>query len=154
MLLIEPYPERLKSLMHNGDSTLIDIVETSVESVPLEVFERLGTSDILFIDSSHIGKLGSDVLFLLFEVIPRLHEGVIIHFHDIFWPFEYPKEWYLEGRCWNETYLVRALLLFSKWLRIELWPSYLEVSQPARLQEASLVYRTGGSGSLWLRTAC
>jgi hypothetical protein len=57
-------------------------METPVESVPLKVFKRLGPSDILFIDSSHVGKLGSDVLFLLFEVIPRLREGVIVHFHD------------------------------------------------------------------------
>ena len=151
MLFIEPYPERLKSLLREVDRKSIDIMETPVESVPLKVFERLGPSDILFIDSSHVGKLGSDVLFLLFQVIPRLREGVIVHFHDIFWPFEYPKEWYLEGRCWNEAYLVRALLLFSTSLTIEFWPSYLAFSQPARLREASWAYRDGAGCSLWVR---
>jgi Methyltransferase domain len=92
MLFIEPHPERLKMLFRDGDLDTCEVVETRVESVPLRVFERLCPSDILFIDSSHVGKLGSDVLFLLFEVIPRLREGVISHFHDIFWPFEYPRE--------------------------------------------------------------
>ena len=57
------------------------------------MFEVLEAGDILFINSTHVLRTGSDVCFELFEVLPRLASGVFVHFHDMFWPFEYPRKW-------------------------------------------------------------
>ena len=106
---IEPYPEpHLLGLKHR----LVDLDETPLQKVRPEVFERLDDGDVLFIDTSHTCKLGSDVNHLLFDVLPRLKPGVIVHIHDIFLPFEYPKAWSSEiGIMWNEQYAVLAYLM-------------------------------------------
>jgi hypothetical protein len=57
----------------------------------VEKFAALGENDILFIDSTHVAKVGSDVNYLFFEVLPNLNPGVLIHIHDIFYPFELSK---------------------------------------------------------------
>ena len=75
----------------------------------MEVFSDLKSGDFLFIDSSHISKVGSDVNFLIFKILPRLPVGTFVHFHDIFWPFEYPAEWIRQGTAWNEFILVTCL---------------------------------------------
>ena len=78
----------------------------------MSVFDELNEGDILFIDSTHVLRTGSDVCFELFEVLPRLAPGVLVHFHDIFWPFEYPRAWVVdENRSWNELYAIRAFLM-------------------------------------------
>ena len=64
-----------------------------IQQVPVATFEALEAGDILFIDSTHVLRTGSDVCFELFEVLPRLASGVLVHFHDMFWPFEYPRLW-------------------------------------------------------------
>jgi hypothetical protein len=67
--------------------------------------------NVLFIDSTHVLRTGSDVCFELFEILPRLSPGVLVHIHDMFWPFEYPRSWVVEeNRSWNELYAVRAFL--------------------------------------------
>jgi hypothetical protein len=76
------------------------------------MFDVLDENDILFINSSHVAKTGSDVNFELFEILPRLKKGVIVHIHDILYPFEYPREWVIERNySWNEVYAVRAFLM-------------------------------------------
>jgi hypothetical protein len=84
-----------------------------LQDVDQEIFARLKANDILFIDSSHVAKIGSDVNHLMSEILPILAPGVHIHFHDIFYPFEYPRQWVEEGRAWNEAYLLEAFLSFN-----------------------------------------
>ena len=103
---IEPYPERLIKNLRSDDHSRIRIIKEKVQQQSLELFETLDAGDILLIDSSHVSKTGSDVNFLVFEVLPRLKSGVWIHFHDIFYPFEYLEEWVKKGRSWNEAYLL------------------------------------------------
>lgn len=113
---IEPYPDRLRSILKPQDKEKVQIIEKKVQEVSLETFTSLQTGDLLFIDSSHVIKCGSDVHFLMFEVLPRIPVGVFVHFHDIFYPFEYPAEWLLNGRYWNEDYFLRAFLAYnSEW---------------------------------------
>ena len=81
---------------------------------------------MLFIDSTHISKLGSDVNHLFFEILPRLRPGVVIHLHDIGVGFEYPDHWVKEGRAWNEAYLLRAFLQYNEFFRILLYISYMQ----------------------------
>lgn len=122
---IEPFPEqRLNMLL--GDNEGYEIYQEFVQLVPKQVFQSLEENDILFIDSSHVSKTGSDVNYLLFEILPILKPGVIIHIHDIFFPFEYPIEWVLEDRAWNEAYLVRAFLQYNSSFTIKYFSSYME----------------------------
>lgn len=116
---IEPYPETLHKRLRPEDKARHTVIEKKVQDVPLEVFRALQKDDILFIDSSHVAKFGSDVNYLLFTVIPQLQDGVVIHFHDIFRNFDYPPQWLHEGRAWNEGYLIRAFLMSNREYRIQ-----------------------------------
>jgi hypothetical protein len=83
---IEPYPDRLLSLLKNHDKDKNRIINTRVQEAPIEVFTSLGAGNLLFIDSSHVVKCGSDVSYLIFDVLPQLPAGVFVHFHDVFLP--------------------------------------------------------------------
>lgn len=148
---IEPYPRPFLKAGIAGISTLI---ENRVEDIDLAVFASLGAGDILFIDSSHVSKTGSDVNYLYFEIVPRLAKGVIIHIHDIFLPHDYPREWVIdENRCWNEQYLVRAMLMLNLSFKVEFGCAYAFHRFPA-LVKTALAHPDGrnyGGGSLWIR---
>ena len=121
---IEPDSLRLKRQLK--DSDCIKIYERKLQQMPLSFFEILGENDLLFIDSSHISKFNSDVNYLFFEVLPRLRKGVYIHFHDIQYPFIYPKEWIYEGRAYSEMYLLRAFLMNNKEYSVQFWCDMLQ----------------------------
>lgn len=113
---IEPFPDRLNSLLRDSDRKQVKLIDKKIQDVPPEVLLSLESGDLLFIDSSHVAKCGSDLQFLMFEILPRLQPGVFVHFHDVFYPFEYPSEWLIEGRYWNENYFLRAFLSYnSEW---------------------------------------
>jgi predicted O-methyltransferase YrrM len=99
LTFIEPYPERLLSLINEKDRKSTKIIEKPVQSVDLSLFGQLEKNDILFVDSTHVSKAGSDVNFILFQILPLLKKGVLVHFHDVFYPFEYPREWVLIISC-------------------------------------------------------
>ena len=155
---IEPHPERLRELLSYEDIGRVSILDRPVQQVDLSKFELLDEGDILFVDSSHVSKTGSDVNFLIHRVLPVLRSGVIIHFHDIFWPFEYPKKWLKSGRAWNEAYLLRAFLQYNSQFEILFYNSFLEHHRRETLREKlPLMLRqpkanmTFGNSSLWLR---
>ena len=83
----------------------ITYIKEEVQKMPLSIFQELNEGDILFIDSSHTYKEGSDVHFLIHEVIPTLKDGVLIHFHDYFGLDGYPSDWreHHEMKHWNEN---------------------------------------------------
>jgi predicted O-methyltransferase YrrM len=143
---VEPYPDRLNSLLLPEDK--IDLIQKPVQDVPVEAFTRLESGDILFIDSTHVAKAGSDVLWLFLRVLPRLAKGVVVHVHDVFWPFEYPEKWLREGRSWNEDYLLHAFLCHNDAWRIELFSSWLWKNHAELVPEA---LRTDNPGAIWLR---
>lgn len=107
---IEPFPRLLHSIIGpTRDGT--NVVEAKVQEVPLSVFGALESGDFQFIDSTHVMRTGSDVCYELLEILPLLKPGVLVHIHDMFWPFEYPRQWVVEqNRSWNEIYAVRAFL--------------------------------------------
>ena len=122
---IEPFPEnRLNNLINKDDSC--HVIKDFVQKIDLDIYSTLEKNDILFVDSSHVSKALSDVNHIIFNILPILKPGVIIHFHDIFYPFEYPQEWILSDRAWNEAYLLRAFLQFNDKFEILLFSSYLE----------------------------
>ncbi|HVB44040.1 MAG TPA: class I SAM-dependent methyltransferase [Streptosporangiaceae bacterium] len=89
---VEPFPDRLLGLLSEQDLARITLIRSPVQDVGPAVFDRLGAGDVLFIDSTHVVKAGSDVVWLFLHVLPRLAAGVIVHVHDVFWPFEYPAQ--------------------------------------------------------------
>lgn len=150
LYFIEPYPERLQSLMTDSDKDKVRIVIKKIQEIPISFFTTLESGDILFIDSSHVSKCGSDLNYILFEILPILNKGVFIHFHDIFYPFEYPKQWVFEGRNWNENYILRAFLMYNKSFKIKLFSHYLHLQLPDLFVNMPLS-RNDFGGSLWLK---
>jgi hypothetical protein len=148
---IDPYPDRLHSVLRPEDHDRVRILDTPVQDVPLETFDALQANDVLFIDSTHVSKTGSDVNRLYFEVLPRLAPGVLVHIHDVHYPFEYPREWVFEGRAWNEVYLLRAFLLFNRGFEIVCMNTALEHYQPAWFREHMPLCLENPGGSIWLR---
>jgi|tagenome__1003787_1003787.scaffolds.fasta_scaffold20743466_2 hypothetical protein len=152
MTFIEPYPERLLSLLTPADFLRCDVLDRPVQDVPLAEFEALEAGDVLFIDSSHVSKLGSDVNHLVFEVLPRLAPGVWVHVHDMFWPFVYPRDWAWQGRAWTESFLMRAFLTFNPAYRIELFVDHLFRTQRGAIAaHMPTMLSAGAGGSLWIR---
>lgn len=151
---IEPYPERLRSLLRPGDDRHATLWEQEVQDMPLEFFDRLEPNDLLFIDSSHVIKTGSDLWYLFFHVLPRLKVGVWVFIHDIPWPFEYPRVWVDEGRAWNEVYLLRAFLQYNHSFKIRWFPGLvLGLELRWALANVPRLVHEGGTG-IWLeRTA-
>jgi hypothetical protein len=148
---VEPYPELLRSLMEPGDQGAVKVFDQGVQDVGLDPFTRLAAGDILFVDSSHVSKIGSDVNFIVFEILPALAPGVYVHFHDIMVGFEYPEAWIYQGRAWNEAYLMRAFLQYNRSFSIELFNSYLgHFHRAALIAALPLADRNPGT-SLWLR---
>lgn len=147
---VEPYPKRLFSIMRGEDRERNEIVVDMVQNLPLDRFEDLAAGDILFVDSSHVAKTGSDVVHLFGNVLPRLAKGVLVHFHDVFWPFEYPEEWIHEGRAWNESYLLKAFLQYNSAFRIVLFNSYLGLHHRAMVERHLPLFLRNTGGSLWI----
>lgn len=147
---IEPYPDRLYSLLNEKDQKKCHILPKLIQDVELALFDNLDAGDILFIDSSHVAKIGSDVCHILFKILPRLKPGVIIHFHDIFWPFEYPRDWVTSGRAWNEAYILRAFLQYNSSFRIRFFNSFMGLFHQDLLKQKMPLYLQDTGGSLWL----
>ncbi|NQS88701.1 hypothetical protein HQ584_02790 [Patescibacteria group bacterium] len=117
----------------------------------MESFKQLKENDILFIDTSHVSKTGSDVNYIFFDILPNLNSGVLIHFHDIFYPFEYPKKKILDGHAFNECYILRAFLQYNTRFKIILFNTFLEhYYEDWFRQNMPLCLRNKG-GSIWLR---
>jgi hypothetical protein len=149
IVLIEPYPDRLMSLLELDPSTRL--IQSNVQDVPIEVFSSLRAGDLLFIDSSHVAKTNSDVLYEIFSILPNLAKGVWVHIHDTFWPFEYPEAWIRQGRSWNELYFLRSWLAYNKKVSIQFFNHYLFSEQNKAWREQIPGSIVNPGGGLWLR---
>jgi len=142
---IDPRPTQLLLALTSADRNRVKIISDFVQNVPLPVFEELEAGDILFIDSTHILKTCSDLAFELFEVLPIIKPGVMIHFHDIQYPFEYPALWINRNVSWNEIYALRAFLTSNSAYQIEFWNDHLVKTGNAKGWE-----QLRGGASLWI----
>lgn len=112
--IIEPYP---KSFLRNLNN--LTLTEKKLQDVDFSIFEKLKENDILFIDSSHAYKLGSDVYYIFNSILPKLNKGVLVHFHDIFLPNDYPISWTKDLKIfWNEQYFLNVFLLYNRSYKI------------------------------------
>ena len=142
---IEPYPEaRLL------DAKLdIELIQKPVEQIELNFFSSLEAGDILFIDSSHAVKFGSDVCYEFLDVLPHLKPGVWIHVHDIFLPHDYPAEWLLDRRmALNEQYLLEAFLAFNDRFATQLANYWICLDHP---DVAARLWSNKGASSFWMK---
>jgi hypothetical protein len=148
---VEPYPALLNSLI--GTTTLkAHIIPSRVQDAPLPIFESLQAGDVLFIDSTHIMKTGSDVCFELFEILPRLNKGVIVHIHDMFWPFEYPRRWAVDdNRSWNEIYAIRVMLTETKRWKVLFFNDYFAKVASSQIATDFPDFLKNSGGALWLQ---
>lgn len=151
MTAIEPYPPQfLKDFIAEG----LEHVVQRVQYVPMALFESLGPGDIVFIDSSHVCKFGSDVAFEFLEILPRLRPGVLVHVHDIFLPEDYPREWVMDWhRFWNEQYFLQAFLCSNRDYEIVWAGAWMNYHHASKLRETfpSYVSNTTKPASFWIR---
>lgn len=124
----------------------------SATEVPLDTFSELEPDDVLFVDTTHTVKLGSDVNHIVLEVLPALAPGVIVHFHDIFLPWEYPRVWFEEMEYyWAEQYLLQAFLAFNEAFDVILPAQALAREHPDRLKAVVPSFGPGVSpAAFWL----
>jgi len=159
LICIEPFPQEF---LKHGFRGLDSLIEKKVQDMDLDFFSQLGPSDVLFIDSSHTVKIGGDVNYLFLEVLPRLKPGVIVHVHDIFFPFDYRRDWVKEElRFWTEQYLLQAFLAFNSEFEVLMANRYLAHKYPEDLKAAfpslgklkadSKDSINWGGGSFWMR---
>jgi hypothetical protein len=156
-IAIEPYPPEY---LHGAGDGGPRIMRLRLQEVPLDLFASLGTDDILFIDSTHVLRTGSDVQREYLEILPRIASGVVVHIHDIFLPAEYPRDWLIKQRFfWNEQYLLQAFLAFNREFEV-LWPAHLmHLKYPQELKAAFQGYTpeelapAQAPASWWMRRA-
>lgn len=141
---IEPYPEERL----NGHGLNVHLIQQRVEEIDVNFFRQLEANDILFIDSSHTVKFGSDVCYEFLEVLPALKPGVWVHVHDIFFPHDYPAEWILKRRlALNEQYLLEAFLSFNREFEVALANHWLSLDEGAAVRQ--LWPHEATSSSFW-----
>jgi len=147
--VVDPHPELIFDLVRPQDA--IELLRCPVQSLSEDYFTSLEAGDILFIDSSHVVKHGSDVLFLVNHILPVIGDGVLVHLHDIYWPLEYPASWVSEGRAWNEAYFLHAFLMFNRQYEILLWTHWLATNHPKLVESELPEMLANPGGSIWLR---
>jgi hypothetical protein len=154
-IVVDPYPGEMVSKQL---SFITKMVKEKVECIDPKLFEILQENDILFVDSGHTVRTGSDVNFIILDVLPRLRPGVIIHFHDINLPYEYPKVYFTNPQFrmfWTEAYLLQAFLSFNRDFEILLAMNFLQTDHMSDYCRAfprfKLEDNWANSGSFWIR---
>jgi hypothetical protein len=150
---VDPFPQLLETFLRDDDRTTMRVLPMATQDVPLDDLRVLEAGDVLFVDSTHVSRTGSDVNRIVFEILPALAPGVIVHLHDMFPGFEYPAPWVFEGRAWTELYLVRAFLQYNEAFEILLWPNLLAMLDHADVIGRFPIAAANIGGSLWLRKA-
>jgi predicted O-methyltransferase YrrM len=153
LVCIEPFPTSPgQHDLFRQSVTGLELLAQPVQHVDLAVFETLMAGDVLFIDSSHVARIGGDVPFLYLRVLPRLAPGVIVHVHDVFLPFEYPRDWVMEHlRFWNEQYLLYAFLLHNTEWEVLLANTWINDEHPEAMRQTFPDAPWWGGGSFWMR---
>ncbi len=146
---IEPFPDKFLS---RGIPGLTSLQVSQVEEIEPSYFSCLDAGDFLFIDTSHVVRIGGDVNYLFLEVLPLLNPGVIVHVHDIFLPFEYPQDWILKKRrFWTEQYLLQAFLIHNSEYEVLISSGYLSHHFPEEVKKIFPIAAPWGGGSFWMK---
>lgn len=134
LLTIDPHPDRFP---REALSDRVRLIPASVQTIDLDIFLSLEAGDFLFLDSTHVVGIGSDVVREYLEILPRVNRGVLIHAHDIFIPSDYPRKMVLQSLSfWSEQYLLTALLMSNPRFEVVWGSSAMQGSQPEALEHA------------------
>ncbi|MFC1837839.1 class I SAM-dependent methyltransferase, partial [Thermodesulfobacteriota bacterium] len=150
-VFIDPYTDNFENLQLNVSQSNYKIIRNPIQDIDLDLFSELHENDILFVDSSHVLKIGSDLSYIFFSILPSLQKGVIVHIHDIWWPYEYPLFMINEGRIWNEIYFVRSFLQYNSAFEILCYNSFLEWKHKDYIKDSMPGYFKDTGKSLWLK---
>ena len=127
---IEQYPRDDVKKIQNED---FELIHCKLQDVDIEL---LSTADLLFIDSSHVSKIDSDVNYEILEIIPKLKVGSLVHWHDIVIPTNYWKEWIENGnQFWNESYMVHSFMLFNESFKTIWAARYMKLNYTNEMQQ-------------------
>ena len=157
----EGHPARLRAFdpfptaIDDGLPGLAELNRTKAQDVSEEVFAKLGSGDILFVDTTHTVKIASDVNDIILRVLPLLERGVIVHVHDIFLPYEYPRFFFADyGLYWAEQYLLQAFLAFNSSFAVTCAVHALTRDRAERMRDAGVLEAGDTGSSFWIeRTA-
>lgn len=134
LITIDPFPDRFPK---RALSDRVQLIPQTIQKVDLGVFLNLESGDFLFLDSSHVVGIGSDVVREYLEILPRVSSGVVIHAHDIFIPSDYPREAVLHNLAfWSEQYLLQALLMNNPNYEVLWGSSSMQSREPEALEQA------------------
>jgi hypothetical protein len=152
LISIDPFDRQ--PLSRQPKRTRLEVVRSSVQDADPSVFGALGAGDLLFVDSSHVHKFGSDVAHQFEQVYPRVAPGVTVHVHDVFSPYHYPLKWYTrQRRFWNEQQYVETMLRWSSDLRVVLPVHALTRTSSDALAAAEHAGFRGGGSSFYFERA-
>jgi hypothetical protein len=145
----DPYPKVAQA----GLLGLTELSRTPAEALPPERFAELGEGDLLVVDTTHTVKTGGDVNHIVLDVLPRLGSGVLVHFHDVFLPWEYPRTWAEDfGLYWAEQYLLQAFLSLNEQYEVACALYALSRERPESLRELVPAWRDDSvPGAFWIR---
>lgn len=147
----DPHADAILSLLTPLDNYRARVQAKQSRDVSGQEFAQLGRGDILSLETSHVAKTGSDVCDLLFRVLPALEPGVLVHVHDIYFPFEYPESWVVQdNRSWNEAYILRAFLQFNSAFRVLFFNSLMAAKYPGQMVAAFPGLEDMQASSIWL----
>jgi predicted O-methyltransferase YrrM len=151
IVCIEPFPRPFLSSVPN----VVQVVEKPVQQLDSAFFnELLGDGDILFIDSTHTVKAGSDCLHLYLRVLPALERKVMVHVHDVFLPEAMPQDWALNKHIyWTEQYLLLAYLLDNPRVKVWFGSNYHRLVNQEMLSNMMHGRGQAGGGSFWFQLA-
>ena len=149
-MVVDPYPN---AVVRAGVPGVSRVLIQPAEPLDPALFAALEDGDLLFIDTSHVIKLGGEVNFLFLEMLPQLKSGVTVHIHDIFLPHQYPMMWVKERRqFWTEQYLLQAFLCFNSAFEVLFANAYMWARHP---EEVAATFprapRHMGGASFWIR---
>jgi predicted O-methyltransferase YrrM len=135
LISIDPYPHLQGFVGSRWEGRVVQ-VPAAIQDIELDFFEALESGDILFIDSSHVVATDSDVVRECLQILPRLKPGVLVHFHDIFLPSDYPRDAVLHNLWfWSEQYLLQAFLSFNSSFEVLCASSAMQIECPQVLEE-------------------
>jgi len=144
IICIDPYPTNyLQRIAQEGK---IKLLKEKAQVTDIAVFTSLGSNDLLFIDSTHTVKPGSEVNRIILEILPRMNTGVWVHFHDIFFPFDYRRDILSRDMFfWSETSLLHAFLINNPKYEIKVSLSMLHYHKPESVKEYFPHYEPEGN---------
>jgi hypothetical protein len=137
---IEPYPiDMVKEIAATSDT--VELIARPIQEVPRDIFTQLRPNDVVSIDSCHVVRSGSEVNYIVLEILPIIPKGVLVQIHDIYLPYDYDRDVLRNFIHPNETALVAAFLACNPRYKILFALSMLHYERRREMQSVLPEYR-------------